>query len=84
MTTLIRHTPKPAPSRLRRSLLLKTISALRRVATTIREWLAARGRAAADRYAFANMSERELLDIGVVRASVDAVADGTWRRDYWH
>jgi len=44
-------------------------------------WLAARKRAAEDRQALARMSDRDLMDIGVSRASVDAIAGGTWMRD---
>ena len=46
-------------------------------------WLDARRRAAADRRDLANMSDRELQDIGLPRASVRAVADGAWQRDYF-
>ena len=45
-------------------------------------WLALRRRASLDRDALAIMSDRDLMDIGVSRASVDAVADGAWMRDY--
>jgi uncharacterized protein YjiS (DUF1127 family) len=44
-------------------------------------WLDARKRAADDGAALATMSERELRDIGIDRASIDAVASGRWTRD---
>ncbi|MEO8486540.1 MAG: hypothetical protein ABI585_09410 [Betaproteobacteria bacterium] len=44
-------------------------------------WLDARRRVAQDRLDLAGMSERELRDIGVYRASVDAIAAGDWSRD---
>ena len=44
-------------------------------------WLATRRRAAQDRIDLAGLSERELADIGVSRASLDAIADGGWTRD---
>ncbi len=44
-------------------------------------WFAARERARHDRFALSHMSERELQDIGISRASVEAVADGTWWRE---
>ena len=50
-------------------------------ARAIDAWLAHRRRAAQDRADLASMSERELADIGVSRASVDAIADGSWTRD---
>jgi uncharacterized protein YjiS (DUF1127 family) len=55
--------------------------AARRTATGLDRWLAHRRRAAADLDALAAMSERELADIGVDRASVPAVAAGIWLRD---
>jgi uncharacterized protein YjiS (DUF1127 family) len=54
---------------------------LRRVALKIDGWLEARARAAANRDALACMSDRELLDIGIDRSSITAVADGRWVRD---
>jgi uncharacterized protein YjiS (DUF1127 family) len=30
------------------------------------------------------MSDRDLMDIGINRASVDAVAGGAWMRDWPH
>ena len=53
----------------------------RRTAAGLDRWLARRRRAAADLDVLASMSDRELADIGVDRASVPAVAAGTWQRD---
>jgi uncharacterized protein YjiS (DUF1127 family) len=61
-----------------------TTSALRAIADRIRTWLEMRERASADRDSLANMSDRELLDIGLDRASANAVADGLWMRDRPH
>ena len=55
--------------------------AIRRQSRRLDAWLAARKRAAQDRRDLAEMSDRELTDIGVSRASVDAVASGGWSRD---
>lgn len=46
----------------------------------VREWLDTRQRGAGDRTILAAMSDRELRDIGIERASVNAVADGLWMR----
>jgi uncharacterized protein YjiS (DUF1127 family) len=56
--------------------------AARDFARRIEGWLVARRRAADDRVALAQMSDRELADIGVPRASRDAVAGGAWTRDF--
>lgn len=56
------------------------IEALSGLARRARNWLDARWRAADDRTILAAMSDRELRDIGIERASVDAVADGVWMR----
>ena len=45
-------------------------------------WHQRRRRAAADREALANMSDRELIVIGIPRGSVHAVAERVWLRDY--
>jgi uncharacterized protein YjiS (DUF1127 family) len=55
--------------------------ALYTIALRVDAWLAARKRAADDREALAGMSDRDLMDIGISRASVDAIAGGTWMRD---
>jgi uncharacterized protein YjiS (DUF1127 family) len=44
-------------------------------------WLAQRARAARDREVLADMSERELKDIGLSRGFVDDAASGAWHRD---
>jgi uncharacterized protein YjiS (DUF1127 family) len=54
--------------------LAAATSALRGAAQWIGAWLEARERVAADRHALAGMSDRELLDIGIDRASVNAIA----------
>ena len=56
-------------------------NALRRVAERFAIWLEARRRVAADRSTLARMSDRELLDLGLDRSSLNAVAEGAWRRD---
>jgi uncharacterized protein YjiS (DUF1127 family) len=50
-------------------------------ARAVDAWLAARRRASQDRDDLASMSDRELCDIGLNRASVDAAATGSWSRD---
>ena len=58
------------------------LAALQAIARTIEDWLAARQRAAQDLDAFASMSDRELRDIGMDRASTNFVALGGRIRDY--
>jgi uncharacterized protein YjiS (DUF1127 family) len=57
------------------------ISALRALARRITGWLDGRRRVRDDRRTLAGMSDRELLDIGIDRASVKAVVAGTWVRE---
>lgn len=45
-------------------------------------WWQRRRRVAADRQALANMSDRELMDIGIPRGSLHAVAERAWLREY--
>ena len=56
------------------------VGTLRSIARRIDAWLKIRRRAAEDRDTLAGMSDRDLRDIGIVRASVNAVAEGTWVR----
>ena len=74
----------PSPGALPRIALaaVAAAEALHSLALRADAWLAARKRATADRDALASMSDRDLSDIGVSRASVDAIADGTWLRDF--
>jgi uncharacterized protein YjiS (DUF1127 family) len=57
------------------------LSALRALARSVDAWLERRRRVGRDRDTLAGMSDRELLDIGLDRGSVDAVASGRWMRD---
>jgi uncharacterized protein YjiS (DUF1127 family) len=61
--------------------LRQCTAALRPLAGRLDAWLAFRRRAAHDREALIGMSERELHDIGVSRASIHAIADNAWSRD---
>ena len=54
---------------------------LRALLQYLRAWHQGRRRAAADREALENMSDRELVDIGIPRGSVPAVAERAWLRD---
>jgi uncharacterized protein YjiS (DUF1127 family) len=58
------------------------VSVLRAIAAPIDAWVAERRRSARDYRELANMSDRELHDIGVSRASVRAVAEEDWVRDF--
>lgn len=51
------------------------------LAARLDAWLGARRRAAQDHAALAAMSDRELADIGLPRASVDYAATSAWKRD---
>jgi len=59
------------------------VAAVRTGLERLDAWLAARRRAAQDRADLATMSERELADIGLPRASVEPAARGAWSRDPW-
>jgi uncharacterized protein YjiS (DUF1127 family) len=64
------------------SLLVEAMNAWHWLAQAVNSWLAARSRFAADRDALVSMSDRELIDIGLDRASVDFAAGGGRVRDY--
>lgn len=55
---------------------------LQGIVQKIDSWLAVRHRVSSDHDALARMSDRELADIGVDRASVSYVAEGGRVRDY--
>jgi uncharacterized protein YjiS (DUF1127 family) len=61
--------------------LMRTVDAIAGYVRRLDAWLVRRQRAARDRLDLSTMSDRELADIGVSRASIDAVADGGWMRD---
>jgi uncharacterized protein YjiS (DUF1127 family) len=61
---------------------LALATALRDVVHRARAWRAAKRREVEDRHTLAAMSDRDLLDIGVSRASVDELAAGRWVRDW--
>ena len=58
------------------------MNTLQGIIRKIDSWLATRQRVSADHDALARMSDRELVDIGIDRASVSFVADGGRVRDY--
>ncbi|MEP7063725.1 MAG: DUF1127 domain-containing protein [Betaproteobacteria bacterium] len=58
------------------------VTALRALASPVDAWRGRRRRSARDYCELANMSDRELHDIGVSRASVRAIADEDWARDW--
>jgi uncharacterized protein YjiS (DUF1127 family) len=58
------------------------VRALRTLMAPADAWLAKHQRAAKDYRELADMSDRELHDIGVSRASVRAIADDGWQRDW--
>ena len=55
---------------------------LRRLSGPVDTWLTNRQRSARDLQQLASMSDRELHDIGISRASVRAVAQQQWQRDW--
>jgi uncharacterized protein YjiS (DUF1127 family) len=83
MTTCI-HAPSAKAVSLRAPppVLTEALNALRRWAQRIDAWLATRKRASQDLDALAKMSDRELIDIGLDRASVNFVGSGGRVRDY--
>ena len=64
------------------STLIEATNVLRGFAQRLDSWLAARKRVSQDLDALASMSDRELVDIGLDRASVNFVASGGRTRDY--
>jgi uncharacterized protein YjiS (DUF1127 family) len=50
-------------------------------AVLLDQWLLHRQRAARERQDLANMSDRDLMDIGVTRGSLEAISAGHWQRD---
>jgi uncharacterized protein YjiS (DUF1127 family) len=65
------------------STLRNALKAWYAIVRRIDRWSATRARVAADREILASMSDRELLDIGIERGTVRAVAEGRWTRDAW-
>jgi uncharacterized protein YjiS (DUF1127 family) len=63
-------------------VLTEAFKALHRLAQRFDAWLATRKRASQDLDALARMSDRELTDIGLDRASVNFVGSGGRVRDY--
>jgi uncharacterized protein YjiS (DUF1127 family) len=68
------HAPPP--------VLTEALNALHGLAQRIDAWLATRKRASQDLDALARMSDRELIDIGLDRGSVNFVGSGGRVRDY--
>ena len=64
------------------AVLFEATNVLRRFAQRIDSWLTARKRVSQDLDALARMSDRELVDIGLDRASVNYVGSGGRIRDY--
>ena len=81
MTHPLQNTANAAPMVGWFATLAESMRALHALARKLDAWLAQRRRAASDQAALASMSDRDLLDIGVSRASIEAAAHGTWRRD---
>jgi uncharacterized protein YjiS (DUF1127 family) len=69
--------PSPLPA-----VFSDAMKALHEFARTLDSWLAKRQRVAQDLDALASMSDRELRDIGMNRASTNFVALGGRIRDY--
>ena len=63
------------------AMTMRLLDTMAGYARALDAWLARRQRAARDRFDLEGMSDRELADIGVSRASIHAVADGGWKRD---
>lgn len=75
--------PRPAASVLYgiAGALAASAHALSALAQRLDAWLAHRKRAAQDYADLAQMSDRELRDIGIARDFLDAVADERWTRE---
>jgi len=84
MTSQTRYTavpPRPLNSALP-SVVIEVMKVLHGFAEKADSWLTARKRVAEDLDTLARMSDRELVDIGLDRASVNYVASGGRTRDY--
>jgi len=81
-TTMHSAAATAIPHRPVQSQLSDAINALHAILRSIEAWLAARHRATQDLDALAGMSDRELRDIGMNRASTHFVALGGRIRDY--
>ena len=79
--TLVSGARPCAPPRLA-ALVHEGWRALRTLLRHLHAWHQQRRRAAADRESLANMSDRELMDIGIPRGSLHAAAGRAWLRDY--
>ena len=75
-------TAKVVPLRAPSPALTEALNALHGLAQRIDAWLATRKRVSQDLDALASMSDRELTDIGLDRASVNFVGGGGRVRDY--
>jgi len=82
MTISLHQAASAAPPTPLGLAIAAALRALGAIARGVRAWLEAGRRAASDRDALASMSDRELKDIGLHRASASAVTDGMWVRDY--
>ena len=80
MTTHTDHTAASGPRPLS-GALDGTTSALGAIAQSIQRWHAMRMRASADRDTLANMSDRELLDIGLDRTRANVIANAVGMRE---
>ena len=60
--------------------LADMLASMMSLAQRLDAFLVAQRRAAKDRLDLASMSDRELADIGLPRASIDSAADGVWSR----
>jgi uncharacterized protein YjiS (DUF1127 family) len=76
------HCPSVTVPRPPSSILADVVNALHEIAQAAGSWFAARQRISDDHDALARMSDRELFDIGLDRASVDYAAHGGRVRDY--
>ena len=81
MTTHTDHTLASGPQSLS-GVFDQTTSVLHAIAQSIQRWHAMRMRASADRDTLANMSDRELLDIGLDRARANVIANAVGMREY--
>ena len=73
MTTTTSHAPW--------ATVADALRAVRGVFARLNDWLDARQRAFDDGVALAQLSDRDLHDIGLDRGFVSAVARGRWSRD---
>lgn len=76
MTTPMSASAAPIGAPALPAAIARAAQSLRALVSFAEAWTATRRRMADDREALAHMSDRQLLDIGISRATAEAIVDG--------